>query len=301
VNNRAWLLFAAVSLLWGMPYLFIKVAIEDLSPVFVVFGRTAIAAAVLIPIALARGVLGALRGHLKLVLALSLVHIVVPFVLITYGELHITSSLTGLIIAVEPVVVGLMLMRSDPFTPVRVVGLALGFGGVALLTGLELGGDRWGLLGAGMVALATVGYAYATILIQRHGAGIPPTALVTGTQITSALLLAPFAVLTWPTAPVRPASWSSVVVLGVFCSALALMAFYTLIGEIGPNKAGLVTYVNPVVAVALGVAVLHEPLRLSLLIGSALILTGCALATRPARRRPALEPVNSVPASGTGG
>ncbi len=94
---------------------------------------------------------------------------------------------------------------------------------------------------------------------------------------------------------------SAVVVLGVFCSALALMAVYTLIGEIGPNKAGLVTYVNPVVAVALGVVVLHEPLRPSLLIGSALILTGCALATRPAARRPSLEPVNSAPAQGTGG
>jgi drug/metabolite transporter (DMT)-like permease len=284
VDRRSWLLFAAVSVLWGIPYLFIKIAITDLSPLFVVFGRTAIAALVLLPVAAARGLLPSLRGHLRFVIVLSLVHIVMPFLLISFGELYITSSLTGLIIAIEPVIIGLMLLRSEPLTPVRVVGLVLGFGGVAALTGVELGGGSRVLLGAAMVLLATVCYALATILVQRKGSAIPPAALTAGTQVSSAVILLPFALFALPSGHVRVSSWSALAVLGLFCSAAALLIFYALIGAVGSNKAGLVTYVNPVIAVALGVIVLHESLRPGMLAGSALVLVGCLLSTRPVRR-----------------
>jgi drug/metabolite transporter (DMT)-like permease len=285
VNRRSWLLFALVSVLWGIPYLFIKIAIEDLSPLFVVAGRTAIAAAVLVPVAAARQVLPALRRRPGVVAALAILHIVGPFLLITYGEEHITSSLTALLIAVEPILIGLIMVRSDPLTPVRVVGLVLGLAGVAALTGVDLGGDRLGLLGAGMVTLATVGYACATVLVQRAGQDIPPTALVAGTQLISTLLLAPFAAFAVPTGSVRTQSWLALLVLGLLCTAVALLAFYGLVGEVGPNRAGLVTYVNPLVAVVLGVAVLSEPLRASTVIGCALILSGCWLSTRAPRQR----------------
>ena len=294
MSRRAWLLFAAASLLWGFPYFLIKVAIVDLSPVFVVFGRAAIAAAVLVPVAALRGLLPALRGRLRFVVALSLVHIVGPFLLITYGELYVTSSLAGLIIAVEPVVVGLMLARAEPFTPTRVVGLVLGFGGVAVLTGVELGGGGPAVIGAALVLLATVGYAYATIMIQRRGSDIPPTALVAGSMLSSTVLLAPFAAFALPTPPVRSTSWASLAALGLFCTAIAMIAFYALIADVGPNKAGLVTYVNPLVAVLLGVALLDEPLRWSLPVGAVLILAGCWLSTR--RPRPA-RPAESAEAA----
>jgi len=297
VSRRAWLLFAVVSLLWGIPYFLIKVAIVDLSPVLVVFARTAIAAAVLVPLAAVRGLLPTLRGRLRFVVALSLVHIVGPFLLITYGELYVTSSLAGLIIAVEPVVVGLMLARAEPFTRLRVVGLVLGFGGVAVLTGVELGGGGPAVIGAAMVLLATVGYAYATIMIQRHGSGIPPTALVAGSMLSSTVLLTPFAVFALPAQPVRGGSWAALAALGLFCTAIALIAFYALINDAGPNRAGLVTYVNPLVAVALGVALLNEPLRWSLPVGAVLILTGCWLSTRrPRPVRPAARPPQPVAA-----
>jgi len=297
VSRRAWLLFAAVSLLWGIPYFLIKVAIVDLSPTFVVFARTAIAVAVLVPLAALRGLLPALRGRLRFVVALSVVHVVAPFLLITYGELYVTSSLAGLIIAVEPIVVGLMLVRAEPFTLLRVVGLVLGFGGVAVLTGVELSGGGPAVLGAALVLLATVGYAYATIMVQRGGSGIPPTALVAGSMLSSTVLLAPFAVFAVPSAPVRAVSWGAVVVLGLLCTAVALIAFYALINDTGPNRAGLVTYVNPLVAVALGVAVLNEPLRWSLPVGAGLILVGCWLSTRrPQPVRPAPQPASPVPA-----
>ncbi|MFI5845445.1 DMT family transporter [Catenuloplanes sp. NPDC051500] len=283
MNRRAWFLFLTVSVLWGMPYLLIKVAIEDLSPMAVVFGRLAIAALVLLPIAAARGLLTALRGRLPVVAALSLVHIVGPFLLITYGEVHISSSLTGLLIAIEPAVIALLMLRAEPLTPLRTAGLGLGFVGVAVLVGADLSGDRLGLLGAGMVLLATLGYGIATVMVQRRLGDVPPVALTAGTTAISSLVLLPFAVFALPSGDVRAVSWAALAGLGVLCTAAALLAFYGLIAAAGPSRAALVTYVNPVVAVLLGVVLLHEPIGLGTVAGFALIASGCWLSTRPAR------------------
>lgn len=290
MNRRAWLLFLLVSFLWGIPYFLIKVAIEDLSPMLVVAGRIAIAALVLLPLAAARGSLAALRGRGRPVLALAICHIAIPFLLITYGETHISSSLTGLLIAIEPVVIALLLARTEPLTPIRIAGLVVGFAGVAVLVGLDVSGDSKGLLGALMILVATLSYGVATILVQRRLADVPAEALTGATTGISTVLLAPFALFTLPSADVRPVSWGSVVVLGLFCTALALIAFYQLIGLAGANRAGLVTYVNPVVAVLLGVLLLDEHFGLSTVAGFALVAAGCWLSTRPARTVPA-EPV----------
>jgi drug/metabolite transporter (DMT)-like permease len=281
VNRRAWFLFLVVSVLWGIPYFLIKVAIEDLSPMLVVAGRVAIAAAVLLPIAAARGTLTKLRGHMGAVVALSVVHILGPFLLITYGETHISSSLTGLLIAVEPVVIALLMSRTERLTRIRVAGLVLGFGGVALLVGLDLSGDRLGLLGAGMVLVAAISYAVATKLVQRRLSDVPTESLVGATTGITALALAPFAVFSLPDHPVRVEAWLSLSVLGLFCTALALLAFYQLIGLAGSTRAGLVTYVNPVVAVLLGVVLLNEHVGVSTIAGFALVAAGCWLSTRP--------------------
>jgi len=283
VNRRAWLLFVLVSVLWGIPYFLIKIAIEDLSPLVVVGGRIAIAALVLIPVAALRGTLGTLRGRLGVVTTLAFLHIVVPFLLITYGEVHISSSLTGLLIAIEPVAIAVLMARTEPLTTGRIIGLILGFTGVAVLVGLDVSGDRLGLLGAGMVLLAALGYALATILVQRRASDLPPEALAGGTTAISAVVLAPFAVLALPDQAVRPGAWVSLGVLGVFCTAVALLAFYRLVGLAGSNRAGLVTYVNPVVAVLLGVALLDEHVGVSTAAGFALVAMGCWLSTRPAR------------------
>jgi drug/metabolite transporter (DMT)-like permease len=292
VNRRAWLLFLLVSVLWGIPYFLIKVAIDDLSPVFVVAGRGLIAALVLLPVAAARGSLGALRERFGTVAILAVVHIIGPFLLITYGEVHITSSLTGLLIAVEPVVIALLMSRAEPLTRGRVAGLVLGFAGVAVLVGLDVSGDRLGLLGAGMVLLAAVSYGVATIFVQRRAADIPPETLAGGTTAITAVVLTPFAILTWPAAPVHANAWLALAALGVFCTAVALLAFYRLVAMAGSNRAGLVTYVNPVVAVLLGVLLLNEPLSWSTVAGFALVVTGCWLSTRPTPvRQEATEPV----------
>ncbi|MFI5892302.1 DMT family transporter [Actinoplanes sp. NPDC051513] len=291
MNRRAWLLFLLVSMLWGIPYFLIKVAIDDLSPVFVVAGRGLIAALVLLPVAAARGSLGALRARLGTVAVLAVVHIIGPFLLITYGEVHITSSLTGLLIAVEPVVIALLLSRAEPLTRGRVAGLVVGFGGVAVLVGLDVSGDRLGLLGAGMVLLAAVSYGVATIFVQRRAADIPAETLAGGTTAITAVVLAPFAIMTWPTEPVHANAWAALAALGVFCTAVALLAFYALVAEAGSNRAGLVTYVNPVVAVLLGVLLLNESLRWSTVAGFALVAAGCWLSTRRSAVREPAEPV----------
>ncbi|XVV09262.1 DMT family transporter [Actinoplanes sp. CA-131856] len=280
MNRRAWLLFLLVSVLWGIPYFLIKVAIEDLSPLLVVAGRIAIAAVILLPIAAARGTLSRLRGHLGPVVLLSFVHITGPFLLITYGETHISSSLTGLLIAIEPVAIALLMARREPLTPIRIAGLALGFGGVALLVGLDLSGDRNGLIGAGMVLLATVSYAVATMLVQRRLSDVPTEALTGATTGISAVVLAPFAAFALPASPVSGSAWASLVVLGLLCTAVALLAFYQLIGLVGSTRAGLVTYVNPVVAVLLGVILLNEHLGVSTIAGFTLVAAGCWLSTR---------------------
>jgi drug/metabolite transporter (DMT)-like permease len=218
---------------------------------------------------------------------LAVVHIICPFLLITYGEVHITSSLTGLLIAVEPAAIALLMARREPLTRTRTAGLALGFAGVAVLVGLDVSGDRLGLLGAGMVLLAALSYAVATMLVQQRAADLPPETLAGGTTAITAVVLTPAAALTWPAGPVHASAWASLAALGVFCTAVALLAFYRLITLAGSNRAGLVTYLNPVVAVLLGVLVLSEPLSWSTVAGFALVATGCWLSTRPAAAPPA--------------
>ncbi|MEV6631760.1 DMT family transporter [Actinoplanes sp. NPDC051470] len=288
MNRRAWSLFVLVSVLWGIPYLLIKVAIEDLSPGLVVAGRVAIAALVLVPIAARRGSLRALRGRYGTVAAIAVIHVVIPFLLITYGETHISSSLTGLLIAIEPAAIALLMIRREPLTPGRAAGLVVGFAGVAVLVGLDVSGDRLGLLGAGMVLLAALSYAVATIMVQRRAAGLPPEALAAGTTSVAAVLLAPIGLLTLPTAPVHALSWAALVALGLLCTALAMLAFYELIAIAGPSRAGLVTYANPVVAVLLGVVLLNERFGVHTLVGFGLVAVGCWLSTR--RPAPAAPP-----------
>ncbi|GIE97296.1 DMT family transporter [Paractinoplanes rishiriensis] len=285
MTRRAWLLFLLVSVLWGIPYFLIKITIEDMSPMFVVAARAAIAALVLLPVAAARGTLTALRGRLGIVAVISAVHIIGPFLLITYGEVHITSSLTGLLIAVEPIAIALLLARTEPLSRGRVAGLVLGFAGVAVLVGLDLSGDRLGLLGAGMVLLAAISYAVATMLVQHRAADVPPETLAGSTTAITALVLAPFALVMRPTEPVSANAWTALAALGVLCTAVALLAFYRLIALVGSNRAGLVTYVNPVVAVLLGVALLNEPIRWTTGLGFLLVVTGCWLSTRPSPSR----------------
>jgi drug/metabolite transporter (DMT)-like permease len=286
-------MFAAVSLLWGVPYLFIKVAVGEVPPVTVVFVRVALAASLLLPLAARRGALRGLAGRLPAVLVLSLLEITVPFVLISMGEQRISSSLTGLLIAALPLFVALLALRFDPAERVgglRLLGLLLGIGGVALLLGLDVGGDAGQLLGAVLVLLATLCYAASTLVVKRSFSEVPMLGVVAVATAVATVLLAPPALVLTPARLPGVEVVLALSALGVLCTAAALVLYFALIVEAGPSRAAVITYLNPAVAVTLGVAVLGEPLTPAIVLGFLLIVAGSLLATQPSPRREASAP-----------
>lgn len=283
MTRKGWILFIAMSVIWGIPYLFIKIALLELNPAVVVFARVGIAALVLIPIAIYQGVLQPLRKRWLLVAGLACVQIVGPFLLISFGEQHITSSLTSLLIASDPIWVALLALRFDPgerVNGIRSLGLLIGIVGVAILLGFDVGGDEQKLLGAVMVLLAALGYAIGALLIKRPTfSTMPRLGIVSFMCLTSTVVLLPYAVLHLPGKIPDPQVIISLLVLGLICTAVAYLVFFALIAEVGASRATVITYVNPAVSVFLGVMLLGEPLNATIIIGFMLILLGSWLST----------------------
>ena len=282
MSARAWTLFAAVSVLWGIPYLFIKLAVEDLSPVMVAWGRIAVAFAVLLPYAIHKGALRGLARHWKPLLIYSMVEIVLPWPLIGFGEQRVSSGLAAILIAAVPLVVALMALRVDPDERAegsRLVGLVIGFAGVVVLLGLDVAGRPGELLGAFAILLAAVGYAAGPMIIKHRLGTMDPLGPVTASMGISAAVLAIPAFASAPDSMPSSDTLLSVLVLGLLCSALAFLFFFALIHEVGPGRATVITYVNPVVAVTLGVLLLDESVGLSAVAGLLLILAGSWLST----------------------
>lgn len=283
VSRRGWTLFLTMSVIWGIPYLLIKIAVADLSPAMVVFGRTALAALVLLPLAARRGELAALWPVRRWVLVFSFVEITVPWIMLGYAELRLTSSLTALLLAAIPLV-AVVLSRlagiERRIGPGRWAGLAVGLTGVAAIGGLDLGsGDALSVVA---VVFAVLGYALGPLVIAKRLTAVTGTAVTAVAMTLNAVLYLPFAVWTRP-APghvVPVAAWVSIVVLGLVCSALAFVLFFHLVAEVGPARMSVITYVNPVVAAVAGVWLLAEPVTAGLVVGFPLVLCGSWLATR---------------------
>ena len=283
MTRKGWMLFIAMSVIWGIPYLFIKIAVQELDPSVVVFARVGIAAVALLPVAIQRGVLRQMRGRWLVVAALALVQIAAPFLLISYGEQHIASSLTSLLIAADPLFVVLFALRFDPSERVnglRLIGLLVGMAGVITLLGLDVGGDKQRLLGAIFVLLATVGYAASALLIKRPTiATLPNLGVVTVMCITTTIVLSPLALTRLPGKIPSLEVIVSLLVLGVICTAVAYLVYFALIAEVGASRGTVITYVNPAVAVLLGVILLGEPLNAGIIVGFLLIILGSWLST----------------------
>jgi drug/metabolite transporter (DMT)-like permease len=283
MTRKGWILFIAMSVIWGIPYLFIKIAVLELNPAVVVFARVGIAALVLIPIAIYQGVLLPLRKKWLILVGLACVQIILPFLLISFGEQHITSSLTSLLIAADPIFVALLALRFDPgerVTGIRALGLLIGIVGVAVLLGFDAGGDEQKLLGAVMVLLAALGYAIGALLVKRPTfAAMPRLGLVTTMLLISTIVLFPYAALHLPTKIPSLQVIISLFVLGLICTAVAYLIYFALIAEVGASRSTVITYVNPAVSVFLGVMLLSEPLNASIIIGFLLILLGSWLST----------------------
>jgi drug/metabolite transporter (DMT)-like permease len=272
-----------MSVIWGIPYLFIKIAVRELDPSVVVFARVGIAAAVLLPVAANRGVLQKVRERWLEVVALACVQIVGPFLLISYGEQHITSSLTSLLIAADPLLVILFALRFDPSeraSGLRLVGLLIGMLGVVVLLGLDVGGDEQKLLGAVLVLLAAAGYAASALLIKRPTiAALPTLGVVTVECVTATIVLLPLAVTRLPSKTPDLEVIASLLVLSLICTALAYLLFFALVAEVGATRGTVITYVNPAIAVLLGIILLGEPLDAAIIVGFLLIIVGCWLST----------------------
>ncbi len=301
MSRRGWAAFAAMSLIWGVPYLFIKVAVDEgVSPWFLAFARVAMAAVVLLALAWRAGVLGSLRGHWRWVLAYAVAEIALPFPLIAAGEQRVSSSLAAILIACVPLLVALIAIRydaSERATGIRLVGLLIGLAGVVALVGIDVAGKTDELIGTGLVVLAAVGYAIGPLVLKRHLSDLDARATMGGSLAIAAVVLAVPAALTVPSEMPTPEALGSLVVLGLICTALAFVIFSVLIREAGPSRALVITYVNPVVAVALGVAILGERPGTGAVAGLLLILAGSWLSTDgrlpPGFRR---RPTTVVPA-----
>ena len=282
MSARGWALFAAVSVIWGMPYLFIKIAVDELSPSVVAWSRLALAAAVLLPVAWKLGALRGLGERWRILTIFAAVEMAVPWPLIGYGEVHISSSLAAILIAAVPLFVALLALRFDHAerpTATRLAGMLIGLAGVAALVGIDIGGRGDELLGALAILVAAFCYAVGPMIVKRRLSDVDPLGPVAASLAIATLLVTPFALADVPTETPSGDVIVSIVVLGLICSALAFLFFFRLIAEVGPSRATIITYVNPVVALALGVAILDESVTAGAVAGLLLILAGSWLST----------------------
>ena len=280
MTRRGALLFAAMCVIWGVPYLMIRVAVRELAPVTLVFGRTALGALILTPVAAYRGELRPLLRRWAPLLAYTAVEVAIPWVLLARAETKLTSSLTGLLIAAVPLVGALIVT----LTGVREqlggrswLGLLIGLAGVAAIVGLDVG--QVNTIALAEVACVAVGYAIGPIIFSRSLGDVPALGVVAASLALSAIAYAPFAATHWPASLPSAHVLESVVGLAVICTALAFLLFFALIAEVGPVRATVITYINPAVAAVLGVAVLGEHITAGMVIGFALVLAGSVLAT----------------------
>ena len=301
MTRRGIVLFALMSVIWGIPYLFIRVAVEEMSPAVLVFSRTGIAALILLPIAVLRTDLRIVLARWRWVVAFAAVEIAIPWVFLASAEQQISSSLAGLLIAGVPLVgaaIAIATGGSDRLGRTGLVGLLVGMTGVVAI----VGGDFEASSAAALleILVVVVCYAVGPAILARRLDGLPSLGVMGLSLGLTAVVYAPFAVLQWPVVTPSQDALASVAILAVVCTAAAFLAFAALIVEIGPVRATVITYVNPAVAAVLGAVVLGETLTVAMGIGFGLVIVGSVLATRPSpaagRSTAAREPGSPSPA-----
>jgi drug/metabolite transporter (DMT)-like permease len=291
MDRRSWLMLLALAAIWGASYMFIKIAVRDLSPAMVAWSRIALAAIVLVGLAAAQGVLGEMRGRAPMLALLAAVQIAGPFLLISAGEVEISSSLAGILVTSTPLFTALLAIwvdHEERSQGLRLGGVLLGVVGVAVLLGVDLGGSGNELLGGLAVVLAGLGYAVGALLVKHRFSDVAPIGVAAWVMVASTAWLAPAAVATFPTSTPEPGPVTSVIVLGVVGTGVAFAIFYRLLARVGPAKTWVLTYLAPGFAVAYGATLLGETITVATLVGLALILAGSWLAAEgrlPTRRR----------------
>ena len=269
-----------MSVLWGFPYLLIKEAVATLAPASVVAGRTLLGAVLLLPLALRRGALRPAFAAWRWVLAFGVIEMAGPFLLLSHAEQTMPSGLTGLLVSTVPLfgaVVAFAGGDRSALAPQRLLGLALGSAGVAIIVGGTIGDGSFGLIAVAEVLVVALCYAIAPFIVAHRLDGVPGVGTATLALGAVGLAYLPVALLTQDGSP-STRSLAAVGGLGVVCTAVAFVAFFALIAEVGPSRATVFTYVNPVVALTLGVVLLSEPLTWGLVVGFPVVLAGCWLA-----------------------
>jgi drug/metabolite transporter (DMT)-like permease len=287
VNRRATLLFAGLSIAWGIPYLLIKVSVDEISPLALVLARTSLGALLLVPLALARGAIRPVLGRWRVLLVYTAVEISVPWWLLSHAETRLSSSLSGLLVATVPLAgigVGMIMRRHERLGLGGAAGLAIGLLGVAFLVGVDVGGSD--LVAVAELVIVVICYAFGAFLMGHNLRELPGLGVVAVSLVAAAASYLPIALLvpgSVPTAVPSGAVVLAVLTLGVVCTAGALLMMFALVAEIGPVRATTFTYVNPAVAIVAGAVVLHEPITPATGVGFVLVLLGSALVTRRPR------------------
>jgi drug/metabolite transporter (DMT)-like permease len=281
MSGRPLALFLAMSVIWGIPYLFIRIAVAEVSPAFLVLARTGVASAILLPIALLTLDLRPIVARWRWVAAFAAIEIAIPWVLLGSAEQRVSSSLAALIIAAVPlvgVVIAILSGRSEHLGATGLLGLLIGILGVAAIAGGNFGTtDPIAFVELGIVAVC---YAAGPVILARRLSDLPTIGVMALSLGLTCLVYVPIGALQWPAAVPSPAVIASIVTLGVVCTAIAFLVFAALIEAVGPVRATVITYVNPAVAAVLGVVVLNETLTPAMILGFVLVTVGSVLATR---------------------
>jgi drug/metabolite transporter (DMT)-like permease len=286
MSRRSIMLFILLSIVWGIPYLMIKVAVSEVPVPFLVFARTATGALVLLPLAWRQGGWRKLAEHWVPVTAFAVVEMIIPWGLLSHGEIRLNSSTAGLLIAATPILavaIGKLTGDAVILGARRAAGLVLGFAGVFVLAAPELGGDLWSIT---EVLLAATCYAVGSIIASRWLRDVPTMPMTLFCLALAALVYLPPAVATWPVVMPSARALTAIAALAVVCTAFAFSWFFELIRDVGGERAVIITYIAPAVAVAAGVLLLAEPFSARVLASFGLILCGSYLAAARASQRP---------------
>jgi drug/metabolite transporter (DMT)-like permease len=287
MSRRGLVLFAAMCVIWGIPYLFIRIAVHEISPATLVAIRTGVAALILLPIAFTRGEMRGIGKAWPWIIVFAAVEVGGPWFALSSAEQQISSALAGLLISAVPLVtlvIGIAFRNRQHIGPVNLTGLLVGLVGVALIVGFDLRASNIGALVE--MAVVVVGYSLGPTIFARYLTGVPSFTVNGIALALCCVAYAPVAAVQWPRAMPSPGVFGAVAILAVVCTALAFLLYFELVKEVGPVRASVITYINPAVAAVLGVAVLRESLTLGMLAGFGLVLAGSGLATR----RPAPAP-----------
>lgn len=268
--------------LWGVSFVFMRIAGPELGPFALVEVRVAVAALFLLPILLWREGFGQVQVNWGRIAVIGACNSGVPFLLFTYSTLYITGGLSAILNGTAPLWTALVAWAwlSDRLTFSQVVGLFVGFAGVFVLVWDKLTLSLSGTLLA--IVAATFGaflYGVAANMTKRYAGGISPLAMSTGSMLAATVIVLPGALLAWPDQPVSGLAWFSVITMGIASTALAYILYFRLLTNVGPTRAIAVTYLVPVFAMLFGAIFIAEKITLTMIIGCAVIFLGTSLAT----------------------